>query len=383
MRSLRLTSAAAVAALAAACALPVRAAQPPATSSRLTAAAEREGRVVVYSATDRDVVAPLLADFAALHPAIAVEYHELHSGELYERFKREADAGHVAADVLWSPAMDLQIKLANDGYAAPYESPEAAGLPSWAVWRNEAFGTTLEPFVFVHDEGTLPSAETPGSHADLLRVLEAEPARLQGRVATYDPARSSLGYLLLTQDSRIDPRFADTLLAYGRARTRLHATTSGMLDDLRSGRALLAFNVIGSYALRARQSRPSLRIVFPRDYVLAMSRIALVAKGAPHPSAARVFLDYLLSARGQELLASRCSLFSIRNDVAGENTAVALSRSLGARLKPIHLGPSLLVYLDPSKREGFLTRWRATFAQPDGSRERRGARESGATGSRP
>lgn len=374
---------AAVAALAALCPAASRAAQAPATAQRIVAAAEREGRVVVYSATDRDVVAPLLADFAALHPAIAVEYHELTSAELHERFTREADAGQVAADVLWSPAMDLQIKLANDGYAAPYESPEAAGLPSWAIWRNEAFGTTLEPFVFVHDEGKLPSAQAPTSHADLVRVLEAEPGRLQGRIATYDPARSGLGYLLLTQDSRIDPRFSDTLVAYGRAGTRLHATTSGMLDDVRSGRALLAFNVIGSYALRARQGRPSLRIVFPRDYVLAMSRVALVAKGAPHPSAARVFLDYLLSARGQELLASRCSVFSIRKDVAGENTAVALSSSLGARLKPIHLGPSLLVYLDASKRESFLTRWRASFAQPDGAHERRGARESGATGSRP
>ena len=352
-----------VLAILALAAAPAWAAAPPRTASRTVAAARAEGKVVVYSATDRAIVGPLLADFAELHPEIAVDYRELISGELYERFTREAAAGKVEADLLWSPAMDLQIKLANDGYAAEYESPEEEGLAPWAVWRHEAFATTLEPFVFVHDERTLPAGEVPQSHADLVRLLDAYPARFEGRMATYDPERSGVGYLLLTQDSRIDPGFAEALRAYGRAGIRLHETTGAMLDDVRTGRALLAFNVIGSYALRARRSSPNLSIVFPRDSVLAMSRIALIPKGAPHPAAGKVFLDYLLSARGQEVLATRCALFSIRNDVEGDNTAVSLSRSLGARLKPIHVGPSLLVFLDPSKRDGYLRRWRAAFAE--------------------
>jgi iron(III) transport system substrate-binding protein len=87
-----------------------------------------------------------------------------------------------------------------------------------------------------------------------------------------------------------------------------------------------------------------------------MSRIALIPKSAPHPDAAKVFLDYLLSARGQELLA-RAGVFAIRSDVEGEATAGALSRSLGASLRPIPVSPSLLLYLDRSKRQDFLRRW--------------------------
>ena len=335
----------------------------PRTAARTVAGARVEGRVVVWSATDRSIVEPLLADFAALHPAIRVEYHDIVSGELYERFLRAATAGKVEADVLWSPAMDLQIKLANDGWAEAYDSPEADGLPPWAVWRGEAFATTLEPFVFVHDRERLPAGRVPESHADLVKLLEGYPSRFEGAVATYDPERSGVGYLLLTQDSRIDPGFAEALRAYGRAGIRLHETTGAMLDDVRTGRAVLAFNVIGSYALRAQRGSPSLGIVFPRDYVLAMSRIALIPRRAPHPSAGKVFLDYLLSARGQEVLATRCALYSIREDVAGDTTAVSLSRSLGARLKPIHVGPSLLVFLDPSKRDAYLRRWRAAFSE--------------------
>ena len=363
MRPASLTARCLLAPLVALAGALAQAAPPPETAARTIAAALGERKVVVYSATDQSVVGPLLADFAALYPKIEVEYHDMTSSVLHERFLGEAAAGAVVADVLWSPAMDLQIKLANDGFAAAYDSPEAPGLPSWAVWRGEAFGTTLEPFVFVHDERRFPGVEVPQSHAELVKLLEAQPARFRGKTSTYDPERSGVGYLLLTQHSRIDPGFPDALRAFGSAGTRLHATTSAMIEDVRTGAALLAFNVNGSYALQVKRQTPSLSIVYPRDYVLAMSRIALIARRAPHPAAARVFLDYLLSARGQEVLATRCSLFPIRTDVEGDVTAVALTRSLGARLKPIHVGPSLLVFLDRVKREDFLRRWRAAFSR--------------------
>jgi len=331
---------------------------PPETAAGVLAAGFREGKVVVYSATDHEVIEPFLADFSALYPRLAVEYHDINTQEMHERFLDEVGSGVPTADVLWSPAMDLQMKLANDGYAQAYESPEGARLAPWAVWRNEAFGTTLEPFVFVHDRRRLAPEEVPQTHADLARWLEAHHERLRGRVGTYDPERSAIGYLLLTQDSRIDPAFPETLRAYARAGLALHASTARMLERIRSGEELLAFNANASYAHVAEREFPDLAVVYPKDYVLAISRIALIPKAAPHPNAARVFLDYLLSRRGQELMSRRCALSSIRTDVGGENTATALARKLGARLKPIHVGPSLLVFLDGSKRADFIRRWR-------------------------
>ncbi|HEY6098444.1 MAG TPA: ABC transporter substrate-binding protein [Anaeromyxobacter sp.] len=330
----------------------------PQTSASVVAAALQEGKVVVYAATDRDVIAPLLADFAALYPRIRVEYLDLNTAEIHERFLDEVSSRVPVADVLWSPAMDLQMKLANDGFAQAYDSPEGAKLAPWAVWRNEAFATTLEPFVFIHDRRRLPPAEVPQTHAELARWIDAERERLRGRIGTYDPERSAIGYLLLTQDSRIDPGFPEALRAYARVGLALHGTTSRMIERVHSGDELLAFNVNGSYALVAARKFPDLAVVYPKDYVLAASRIALIAKTAPHPNAARVFLDFVLSRRGQEVMARRCALFSIRTDIEGENTATALARDLGARLKPIHVGPSLLVFLDGSKRADFIRRWR-------------------------
>src|SRR5574337_1432010 len=74
----------------------------PATTPQIVSAAEKEGKLVVYSTTDSAAVQPMLKDFAALHPNIAVEYDDMNSTELYNRFVSEAAAGAGSADLLWS-----------------------------------------------------------------------------------------------------------------------------------------------------------------------------------------------------------------------------------------------------------------------------------------
>ncbi|MFL5273484.1 MAG: ABC transporter substrate-binding protein [Anaeromyxobacteraceae bacterium] len=337
----------------------------PATAPEVVEAARREGVVVVHATTDKSSAAPLLEGFAALHPELRVEYEEMNTAVLHERALAAArGGGGVArgADVLWSSAMDLQMKLANDGYAVAYPSPEARFIPTWAVWKDEAFGTTYEPIGFVYNTRLLPPSEVPDSHAGLLRALRERPERYRGKIAAYDPEKSGIGFLLLTQDARTDPAFAEAARAYGAAGVKLCATTGEMMRRVAAGEDLIALDAIGSYALLERRRNPGLGFVAPKDYTLVMSRIALILRAAPHPNAAKVFLDYLLSIRGQQILA-RAELFAIRPEASGEATAAALARSLGPSLRPIPVGPSLLVYLDRAKRAEFLRRWAEALGQ--------------------
>jgi hypothetical protein len=99
-------------------------------------------RVCVLSTTDQAAVRPLIDAFERRHAGLRVDYRELGNIELIESFLSD---GGSSADVLWSSAMDLQIKLVNDSHAQPYVSPHAPQLPRWAVWKHEAYGTTYEP----------------------------------------------------------------------------------------------------------------------------------------------------------------------------------------------------------------------------------------------
>src|SRR5580704_13648632 len=95
----------------------------PAGYSGVIEAAKTEAKVVVYATTDTTAAGPLLKDFQALYPGITIEYSNLNAAALYGRFAAEFAAGPTA-DVLWSATMDRQVKLAADGQAATYESPE-------------------------------------------------------------------------------------------------------------------------------------------------------------------------------------------------------------------------------------------------------------------
>lgn len=327
------------------------------------AQAREEGVVVVYAAADLDVVKPVVEDFEALHPGVRVEYHDMQSAELYARVVDEARRGVVGADVVWSSAMDLQVKLVNDGHAQPHRSAETAALPRWAVWKDEAFGTTYEPAAIVYNKRLLAEADVPDSHAGLIRLLDRAPAQLRGRVATYDPERSGLGLLLHTQDAQANPIvFWQLVRGMGQNGLEQHAASGDMLDRLAAGKLVLAYNVLGSYAHRRARNDPALGVALPRDYTLVLSRVAFIARGARHPAAARLWLDHLLSTRGQALLAANLGLLPVRTDAgtAGADSAAALlHQNLQHAFRPIRIGSGLLAYQDQAKKDAFLRQWDA------------------------
>ncbi|HUL65857.1 MAG TPA: ABC transporter substrate-binding protein [Burkholderiaceae bacterium] len=329
----------------------------PSSYAETVAAAREEGRLVVHSTTDLSAAAPLVHAFEAAYPGIKVEYVEMDSAVLNRRFSVESASNASSADVLWSSAMDLQFKLVNDGFAQAYRSVEASTLPEWANWRNEAYGTTFEPVVFVYNERQLQGDEIPQTHADFARLLRDKPERFKARVTTYDIQKSAVGFLLATQDSRASPAFWALVKRLGASNVRLEGNTAAMMEAIGTGRVLLGYNVIGSYAIARAAMDPSIAVVLPKDYTLVLSRVMFIARSARHPNAAKLWVDFLLSQRGQTLLATKAGLPSVRQDVAGEYTAAAMSKTLGASLRPIGVGPGLLVFLDRAKQEEFRKQW--------------------------
>ena len=326
----------------------------------LTTAAPAARRVTVLAATDRIAVQPLIVDFERRYPGHTVDYRESGSVELYEHFLSE---GGKAADVLWSSAMDLQIKLVNDGHALRYESPHVPNLPRWAVWKHEAYGTTYEPVGVAYHRKQLAETEVPRTHAALAALLGSDTQRFRGRVATYDIERAGIGFLMAAQDATATPRFWELVRTLGACRASLHADTVSMLESVVTGRSVLAYNVLGTYAEAFARRNPDVGVVYPSDYALVLSRVAFIARNAPNPQGARLWLDHLLSLEGQRLLADAGGLFSVRTDSARARSALAVEQELGAAARPIALGPALLAHLDRSKHAALLKRWRKEFEQ--------------------
>lgn len=330
----------------------------PATYAAMVRAAEDEGRLVVYATTDDAVARPLIADFNAMYPRINVEYEDLTSTELHYRFVAETQLGGGLADVVWSSAMDLQASLVSNGYAASYESPESAGLPAWAKWKGQAWATTFEPIALAYNKSLVPASEVPRTHGDLAKLLNTPATRLDGKVVTYNIEKSGLGFFLATQDVGVAPVFWDIAQGFGKVGVRFASTTDAMLKDVSSGKAAIAYNVLGSYAASQARKDPNIGYVFPSDYTLVMSRLQLINKKAAHPNAARLWVDYILSQRGQTVIANQAGLYAVRSDVSGDTTAARLTETLGGSLRAIAVGPGLIGYLNNQNYRDFIQQWR-------------------------
>ena len=315
-------------------------------------------RLVIYSTTDSELFKPVIDDFKRRHPGVEVEYEELEATPLVRRFLAEDAAGEPRADLLLSTAMDLQVKLVNDGYAAPHHSKNARQIASWARWRNEAFGFTFEPVVMVYNREVMRGRALPRTRAELVNALRSDPAFWKGRLGTYDIVQSSVGYLAATQDARRSSDFGPLVAEFREADVRQFATTGQLLQQLDSGELALGYNLLGSYA-RSRPASGKLQIVYPQDYTLAISRTAVIPRHAPHSASAHLFLEYLLSPRGQRVLTSQGRLNAVRPDIDSEYSARQLPEGTVGQLRPIPLGPGLLVYQDELKRRHLLALWSA------------------------
>jgi iron(III) transport system substrate-binding protein len=309
--------------------------------------------LVVEATTDIPEVAELIAEFMKRNPDISVQYSKIVSAELFERVVNSAQK-QSPIDVVWSSAMDLQIKLANDGYATEFRSAEIDRLPAWAQWKDRVYGVTAEPVVTIFNKRLLRGAMVPRDHADLLRLLTEDPSLFQGKIATYDPELSGTGLLFITQDVRVTQQTFKLVEAMGRVGVKLYTSSEPMIDRVAAGDFLLAYNIPGSYALERAKHNDDLGVVFPSDYTLIMSRIVLIPRQAQHVSEAERFVDFLLSHDGQALLAQH-SLGSVRDDM---KPAIPGYPDAEKALRPIALSIDLLTYLDQAKRRRFLKDWK-------------------------
>lgn len=338
----------------------------PARNATSPEAGPKQARLVIYSSLDTDLAAPMIAAFQKHRPDVAVRYEDLLTGELYDRIVSESDAGQGTADFAFSSAMDLQVKLANDGYAQAVETAQTPDWPDWANWRDTAYALTYEPAVFAYHIPSFRGINPPSTRAEIMDWLTAYPKVARGRIGTYDIARSGVGYLFLSRDQELFPRIWQVVAQMGRGGVQQFATSGELLERIGDGRLALGYNLLGSYAAEAARNNPDIGLILPRDFTVVVSRVALVPRDATSPQLGRDFLAFMMSPQGQLLLSKTLRLPAVSLEVAGQpGPAGGLGDLSGLRLKPVPVSPGLLAYLDQATRKRLIARWNSTLAHPD------------------
>lgn len=295
----------------------------------------------VISSTDTVLFAPFIEDFVAKNPSISVEYLVSGTADIYERVRATPDA----FDVVISSAMDLQLKLANDGFALPLDNMPVA---HWAQWHHSLFAFTSEPATIVVNRAAFEGQDIPQTRQGLIEALRERPETFRGKVGTYDVRQSGLGYLFATQDARASETFWRLMEVMGGLDVRLYCCSGDMIRDLADGTILVAYNVLGSYAAVQTEDTEALTIVLPSDFQTTMMRTVMVSEATRKRDAAELFVRYLVNGTAQ----------------SPENTPLpVLSKSGESEQEAIGLNPALLTYLDVLKRRKFISAWENAVIQ--------------------
>jgi len=226
--------------------------------------------------------------------------------------------GRPQADLFWGGESALYDRLAAQNLLAPLALPKAVtdaipeklGKPKPILLKDpEGFwvGTVLESTGIVYHPRLLErlGVPPPKDWDDLL-----DP-RLKGQVVQTPPTRSSSSHaayeVILQRDGEAKGWEWARRLA---ANTGLFAPRSRDVPAMVArGEFAVGFAVPSYFAFEDRLAGFDIRYVAPRTAWIT-SGPAAVLRGAKHPRAARAFVEFLLSERGQRIAAER-GLFPI------------------------------------------------------------------------
>lgn len=298
----------------------------------------------IISSTDTSYFAPIIESFLQSYPAINVDYKVMGSADVYETFRQSPSQ----FDVVVSSAMDLQLKLVNDGFAQQIDDVKH---PEWAHWRHSLFGFTLEPASIVINKEAFKDLPVPRTRQKLIEVLRANPDTFRGKVGTYDVRQSGLGYLFATQDARASETYWRLMEIFGSLRSRLYCCSADMIDDLADGTIAVSYNVLGSYATARNDVANRIEVILPSDFPNTMMRTALISRESHRANVANLFLRHLISSRWSENQPGNFPLPFLNAD--RDNPAQSI----------IALEPGLMVFLDRLKRNTFINEWENAIIQ--------------------
>ena len=260
--------------------------------SSLVNNAKQEKEVVWYTTTSAGDNQAIVAGFTKKYPFLKVQVLRSTGEKLRQRVLTETSAGQYFSDVLSVSSMEMGL-LKSRNLLQPYDPPEAESYPANAKDKEKSFTAIYaRNFVLGYNTAMIPEKDRPRDWPELL-----DP-KWKGKFGIDEEEFEWYG----------------TLIDYwGREKTAKYMKAlAAQQPTLRRGHNLLA-------QLLAAGEFP-VAIVFPfeieqlkrrgapvewsnaSDPIVTSINVVAHSVKAPHPNAARVFINYILSEEGQTVI---------------------------------------------------------------------------------
>ena len=256
----------------------------------LVEAAKKEREVVFYTTTNLEEAGAMSARFKARYPFLEVNITRAEGERLTTKVLQETRAKKSLVDVMQTPAFYLDA-LKKRGILTEYAPSEDGFYPRGFKDEKYWTATYYNPYVVLYNTKLVAGQNLPKRYEDLLSpfwknkmILEKDKVDWFTAMLHIMGREKGIKYMRELAKQNTMLRIGQTLI------TQLVA----------AGEAALQINANAVTVNRLKQRGAPIDWVAPGPLPGLMVGVGLVSQG-PHPAAAKLFLDFLLSREGQQL----------------------------------------------------------------------------------
>lgn len=297
----------------------------------LYAGAKTEGKVTWYTSLAGASYKELAKAFSAKYPGVEVEPFRAPGADLVVRLEEEAKAGRKIADSIETTEGSL-LFLRDEKLIRPYDSPyldkypedgkEKAnkGLVYWALARESYVG-------FTYNTKLLAKEAVPKDFSGLLH-----PA-LKGRmgISIGQTSDKVIGAMIKTRGEE----FVKSLKAQD---IKLYSIGApALVHTIESGEIIASPAIFQTHTLLAASKGAPVEWI-PMDLVPTNVGSAAIAADPPHPHAALLMADFLLSPEGQGVLAKFYYGSAMKDSAVQKMASRTRAHNRAVREKIVSLG---------------------------------------------
>jgi iron(III) transport system substrate-binding protein len=273
----------------------------------LVKAANKEASLLLYGGATLQHMTLLIQNFNRVHPGIKVDYLRKSGASLFELIVRELRAKTYNADAYVPITIDQAMYLAERKLLTRHLSPERSAIPE-PLKDRDGYWTTLYQtgHVFAYNTRFVNGSEAPRSYDDLLHP------RWKGKIMMDEGEEFWYASVLEILGKEKGENFMRRL---AQQQPVFQGSKTLMMQLLCAGEVALAFPV------NFNQANDAKKRACPSDWVVIEPQtqrppfVIAMAQNAPHPAAAQLFIDYLLSREPQKFMQENIFRQSARLDV--------------------------------------------------------------------
>ena len=309
------------------------------------AAAKREGEVV-WASTQiiNQLVRPVAAAFEKKYPGVKVRYTRANANEVAVKILNESRAGRPQSDVFDGTSSVVPLK--QEGYVLQWQ-PEAA--KDYPDLYKDPDGYWIASNLYINTPGyntaLVPKGTEPHTYQDLL-----DP-KWRGKIAwnALPSTSGGIGFVGTVLAEMGEQNGMNYLRAFAKQKVaNVAAAARQVLDQVIAGEYPIALQIFNHHAVISAKKGAPVDWIKMEPATGTLSVIG-IQKNAPHPNAAKLLVDFIISKEGQQVYRDADYL-----------TADPAVPALDPALKPEE-GHFRVHFFAPETIESNLPRWKQIF----------------------